>query len=288
LTSIEFPTRGNTAVGIDVDTNGYPWFGTCNNGGGSYNFPYVVKNNATDGTSDFRYVTVRKLSTTYAAFPTWRVTPVCLSAGKVLVFYVDSSPYSQYWNGTAWGSEVSVGADMASNVYYSLVVYGDTVHLVYLEYDTYDIEHRKWTADSWSAVATIQSATTSTSAPVLSVTSTGELYVFWAGSPTANHIYRKKYAAGAWDSSPTDWINESTEQLTSNDLITCFYKQYGNYIGLLYMTKTTSPYNVKFAYLTVAVVVKKPIVVGDGLTFAVIFVELPPTDPWEGWFMDEV
>jgi hypothetical protein len=265
-TYVYFPTRSNTVYGIDVDSDGYPWFAVSNDGGGAYKFPYIIKNNAKNGTSDFRYVTVRKLSLTYSLV--WRVIPVCLTGNKVLAIYLYSGGrFSQYWDGTSWGSQKSFGTGLAGTLYHSVVAYGDTVHFVYLEYGTYDIEHWKWTPDSWNSVATIQSATTSTSAPVLSVTSTGDLYVFWAGSPTANHIYYKKYVE-AWDASPTDWIDESTEALTGNDRLTCFYKQYGNYIGLLYMTKTTSEYNVKFAFLTLVVARY----IGDGLSGAVVFV----------------
>jgi hypothetical protein len=98
--------------------------------------------------------------------------------------------------------------------------------------------------------------------------STNDLYVFAAtkttGTPsgwTANHIYYKKYTAstGQWGSW-IDWIDETTETLTAAYMLTCFYRAYNNYIGLTYMTKTTSPYNVKFAFLTVIVAVAETIV----------------------------
>jgi hypothetical protein len=46
---------------------------------------------------------------------------------------------------------------------------------------------------------------------------------------------------------------------------TSFFQVYGNAVGLLYETKTASPYNVKFAFLTVVVpvVVAKPIIKMD-------------------------
>jgi hypothetical protein len=109
----------------------------------------------------------------------------------------------------------------------------------------------------------------SSSVPVISIdTSTNDLYVFAATDTTnqpsgwtANHIYYIKYTAstGQW-SSWIDWINESTEGLTYPDLLTCFYRAYNNYIGLAYVTKTTSPFNVKFAFLTVIVAVAETIV----------------------------
>lgn len=67
-----------------------------------------------------------------------------------------------------------------------------------------------------------------------------------------DHIYGKKSVSGTWDTSPTDWIDESAEILTSNDVLTSFYQDYGNKIGLAYLTKTASPYNVKHKYLNLA------------------------------------
>jgi hypothetical protein len=120
---------------------------------------------------------------------------------------------------------------------------------------------------------------TSTSAPVISIdTSTNDLYVFAAtkttGTPsgwTANHIYYIKYTAstGQWGSW-TDWINESSEQLTSADVLTCFYQAYGNYVGLEYETKTASPYNVKFAYLSLVVAVTVTVTDSVGLSDAAL------------------
>jgi hypothetical protein len=100
--------------------------------------------------------------------------------------------------------------------------------------------------------------TSSTTTDVLCLDPTsGDLFVFAAttleGVPAgwkANHIYYTRYDAsrGAW--SPwTDWIDESAEGLARADTLSCFYQTYGGYVGLVYMTKTVSPYNVKFAYL---------------------------------------
>jgi len=87
--------------------------------------------------------------------------------------------------------------------------------------------------------------------PNIAAPDTGDLYVFWAGSPTSNHIYYRKYNAstGLWEPA-VDWIDESEEVLTDNDRLTTFYNMLAGYLGLAYMTKTASPYNVKFAFLT--------------------------------------
>ncbi|MCD6346383.1 MAG: LamG domain-containing protein, partial [Bacteroidales bacterium] len=74
-------------------------------------------------------------------------------------------------------------------------------------------------------------------------------------SPTANHIYYKKRSASGWDAEPTDWINESTDGLTyvgaweNTARISSYYKEYGGNIGIVYMTKNSSPYNIRQAVL---------------------------------------
>jgi hypothetical protein len=134
------------------------------------------------------------------------------------------------------------------------------VHLTFLNKTTYDILYVKYTysTNSFGTETTLQAGATSTSAPVLSIDpSTNDLYVFAAtkttGTPsgwTANHIYYIKYTAssGTWGSW-TDWIDETTEVLFNAGWLTCFYKAYDSKIGLVYLTKTASPWNVKFAFL---------------------------------------
>jgi hypothetical protein len=260
---------------IMPDSNGYPYIG-CGVINGIAYYPYVFKGNANDGTWNWRLASARKLSTTYDLF--WVVNPLGLTAGKMLVIYGYSSyVYYTYWDGTSWTAGTSFPGTPASLLYCSFVVHADTVEMVWLEDSTWDIEHSRWTPNAWSSVATIIHGTTSTSAPVLAIdNATGNLYVFAAtkttGSPsgwTAEHIYYAKYdnATGAW--SPwTDWLDESAELLYSADRLTCFYQAGNSYIGIAYMTKTASPYNVKFAFLTLIIPVYRYI--GDGLTGATI------------------
>jgi hypothetical protein len=245
---------------ISVDTNGYVWIGYRD---GSY-YPYVIKSGNNDGTwgttpSGFPY----QLSTTSDSY--WRVSVIPLTSGKMLAVYAYSvTVKARKWDGSAWGTEVATTSAIYYGHYYSAVAQGDDVHLVFLKSTGYDILYVKYTyaTNSFGTETTLQAGATSISAPVLSIDpSTNDLYVFAAtkttGTPsgwTANHIYYIKYTAssGTWGSW-TDWIDESTEVLYDSDRLTCFYQAYGSKIGLEYMTKTASPYNVKFAYLSLAV-----------------------------------
>src|SRR5208337_4654289 len=102
--------------------------------------------------------------------------------------------------------------------------------------------------NSFSTGATLESGASANYAPVISMDPvTGNLYVFWAGYPTANHIYYSEYSGSSW-SSPVSWITEGTSLTATYDL-TCFYEAYGTYMGVEYMTATASPYNVRFAFL---------------------------------------
>jgi hypothetical protein len=259
-------TTYNSAVYpmISVDSNGYVWIGyrDYDSGTGKY-YPYVIKSGNNDGT----------WGTTPAGFPyqllttsgDWRVSIIPLTAGKMLAVYAYgyATVKAKRWDGSSWGAEKVTTSATYWGYYHSAVAQGDDVHLVFLKSTGYGILYVKYTysTDSFGAETTLQAGATSTSAPVVSIdTATNDLYVFAAtkttGTPsgwTANHIYYIKYTAssGTWGSW-VDWIDESTEVLTYADGLTCFYQDYGSKIGLVYMTKTASPYNVRFDFLTTA------------------------------------
>jgi len=239
ISYISFPS-------LSVDSGGFPWIGYY-----LYavtNQPYVTKSSTNDGTwttaSGFPY----RLSLTSAE---WCVIPVPLTATKMFVIYGtgNSTVKAQSWNGSVWSGEI-VTASALEYVYASAVAEEDDVHLTFLKVTDYDILYVKYNynTNSFGSETTLQAGATSDSAPVISRDDSNNLYVFWAGYPTANHIYYRKYN-GTWQDR-VDWIDESADVLTDNDLLTCFYQSYSNKIGLTYMTKTASPYNVRFAFLS--------------------------------------
>jgi len=240
---------------IIVDSNGYPWIGYMNYNGIGY-YPYVAKGNATGGTWAMRLSSYRKLSATTVLIG-WRVTPIPLTAGKVrAIYHRTAAVYSDLWDGSTWTAQDPPAISLAQAHGLSAINDGDDTIFGVLEATTYHIKVIKHTYGvGWDAsYTTVQSSTgASTILPVLSWISTNKFIVFWAGSPTADHIYYKIVTNMTPDTDPTDWIYEdptTTGPLTGNDRLTCFYKNYSNYIGLVYMTKTTSPYNVRYAFIS--------------------------------------
>jgi len=244
---------------VSVDSDGYAWIGYQDKAAALQIFPYVTKSGNNDGTwgstpSGFPY----QLSTT--ASMGWRIIVIPLTAGKMLVLYAYTTTVkARAWDGSNWLSEVSTSSSISDGRFYSATAQGDDVHLTFLT-SAYDIIYTKYvySSNSFTSETTLVSGATSTSAPVISRDpSTNNLYIFAVTKTTdtpsgwtANHIYYNKYDGASW-SGWTDWIDETTETLTDSDRLTCFYEAEGNYVGLAYLTKTSSPYNVKFDYLTI-------------------------------------
>ncbi|MBA7695157.1 hypothetical protein ES703_103779 [subsurface metagenome] len=236
---------------IAVDTNGYAWIGVYYDAG-TIESPYVLKNANNDGTwtEDFAY----QLNAADWGVST-RVCPVPLTDGKVYVVYCRSgaAPLGNLWNGAAWVGEETDLADyaIAGGYVFSAVALGDNVHFVYTKVSSYQIRHneRVWDVGWGTDDVLVQDAVTSSCGPALSVDpSTGDLYCFWTQNDT-DHVYYKQYTGGAWGGL-VDWIDESTDDIYYDMQISSFYMDYGGYIGLLYTTKLASPYNVRFAFLT--------------------------------------
>ncbi len=233
---------------ITVDTGGFAWIGSLYYDGAGH--PVVLKNSENDGTwtTDFVY----ELSATNDT--SFNVCPVPLTGGKVYVIYCRNSqaPLGNLWNGAAWVGEENDLADynISFGYLFSAVALEDNVHLVYTKVSSYQIRHneRVWGVGWDAADVLVQDSVLSATGPALSAdSSTGDLYCFWASSAT-DHVYYKKYDAG-WDVDPTDWIDETTDDINADNLASSFYMDYGGYIGLLYVTKLASPFNVRFAFL---------------------------------------
>lgn len=243
---------------VSTDSDGYAWVGYADKTGTSC-YPYIIKsqyNNGSWGTTPagFPY----KLSTTASGsygIPNWRISIIPLTVLKMVAIYAYSGITArvQSWNGTAWNIEVAT-ASTTYLIYHSAVAQDDYVHLTFINSSVSQtwIIYVKYTysTNSFGAETTItEVAPSSPSAPVISIDDSNNLYVFTIGQ-ILKRIYYYKWNGTNWVPK-VDWITELVD-FTSNDRLSCFYKQYGSYIGLVYGTGGSSPYNVRFAYLTFA------------------------------------
>ena len=179
---------------------------------------------------------------------------VGLTGGKFAVFYGSDGGklYVQSYTGSGWNAEQSTLSSLSNGQSQSETSQGDDVNVVFNRWATYDIVYVKYiyATNSFSAETVVQAGTTSApaSAPVLSInTANNDLYCFWEGSPTAGHIYYKKYSGGSWDASPTDWESESA--ITSwYSRLTSYSQSYSGYIGVVW-TKGSTGANIRHNYL---------------------------------------
>jgi hypothetical protein len=215
--------------------------------------PYVTKNDNVDGTW-----------TTSTGFPvqlsasnnSWGTQIVALTDGKFFALYAacgtTTKVLGKLWSGSSWGSEENCTLGKVEDSHsYCAVADGDDIYVCFLTVTTYNILSNKRTYGvGWAGSdTTVQASVSSLSYPSL-CNADSTLYCFWANS---NVIYYKTYGSGSWDSSATTLTDESSETLTGNALISAFHILHGYYVGLLYMTKSASPYYVRFAYLGLTV-----------------------------------
>ncbi|HXZ95112.1 MAG TPA: hypothetical protein VEG28_04280, partial [Dehalococcoidia bacterium] len=183
---------------------------------------------------------------------TRKTVVIGLTSGKFAAFYGSDGGklYVQSYTGSSWNTAQSTLSNLSSGQVQSETSQGDDVNVVFNRWATYDIVYVKYTyaTNSFSAETVVQASTTSTSAPVLSInTANNDLYCFWEGSPTANHIYYKKYSGGSWDANPTDWQSETSISSWYSRL-SCYSQSYSGYIGVVW-TQGSTGMNVRHNYL---------------------------------------
>lgn len=250
-------------VNVSVDSAGYPWvcYGVTDETEGSpYTYyPEAKKSSTNDGT----WVTASGFphdgDVTGMAAPGCCVIPLTAQKMLFLYEYVPSTGLltAEAWTGSAWKAEVSTVSLSTTQNYFSAVAQGDNVACVFLK-NNLDIIYTQYVyaSNTFSTEVVIQSSTTPTSAPQISINPiTGILYCFWAGMPGANRIYRSTYRT-SW-SPPTDTLFETGSYIAQNYYLRCFYNAYGDGtygIGLFYQISPTSasyPNNIlRYGFLT--------------------------------------
>lgn len=235
---------------VTLDSEGYPWVTYSKEVVGVR--IYVCKATAQDGSS---WGTITDLSGAdgYEGSLILRK-----NAGRMYCLYsLFASPYTLYgkeFDGSTWGS-VETLEDKANFISFSAVSEGDIIHVVYTQLTTNNIRYNRRDT-SWGTPVTIQASTSAVIAPALSITVSKTLYCFWTSSPTANHVYYKKCVDGTWDASPTDWFTEPTPFPTEKWRLSAFPQQYSQYLGLNYVAGTSSPYAIRYNFLTISLWVR--------------------------------
>ena len=241
---------------VAPNSSGYPFIAYEYRITASYLFSYVIKSSTNDGT----WTTERDTSLETWGYVYPSILP--LTNNKMYAIYVYYTVYGKLWNGSAWGAEETISdySLEAGPNFHSEAADGDNVYVAMLERittapirDDIRFDYRT-TGHIWGTDEIVQASVRASSAPTITVDPvTGNIYCWWAGSPTTGHVFYKKRVS-TWDSSPTDCIDESTDGLTSNSRLVSWHKapNVPRLIGLTYMTKTASPYNIKFAYLSLA------------------------------------
>lgn len=248
-------------VNVAFDSLNEPWIGYyLNYASNSSRYAYVTMCTNTGGSwsaacvpAPFPY----RLSSVNSGGSRFLVTPVPLMSGKMIIEYVSGTDLAfrirVYYasNKTLSVEEVPNGMTLGNVFGYSSVAQTDDVYTVINSATSYDLTvyKRTYATGTWVRVVTIQPSTTSTTDAVMSLDgSTGNLYVFWAGSPAANHLYYRKFQVSnsTW-LGRVDWITEAA--LNGNDKLTSYYQASNNYIGLAYIDNTSSPYEIRFIYL---------------------------------------
>jgi hypothetical protein len=225
---------------ITVTTLGYVYIGYGLSVSGSQT-PYITKSTATDGTWSPATSFPFQLTSTANAFQTAIVLNMWgLGTDNVLAIYgvALASAKSRYFSGGAWAAEQNIGLETdASGVLHSPAVVqsnGSDVHMLTPWSAGGGLYSKKWigSANAWdpSYVSIIGSPTAMVG--VLVPDMLGDVYCFWLGNPTANHVYYKRWdrSTATWDPAATDYFTGTN--FKDNTLLSGFWN--GGCVALLY------------------------------------------------------
>ena len=253
---------------ISVDTDLYPFISYVKwNRTTDDCYPYVTKSSNNDGTwstdTDFPY----QLSTINSIL--WRTLVVPMLSGRVYAIFGRNvvTLKGKLWDGSSWGSQETVSVANANRGVRntSAVAEGDDIHVTFQKGPIgKKIMYRRRTYGvGWGTEEIVQDAIPGYTAPSLAIAAVfgdNDLYCFWQEDPDADKVYYKKCVNGTWDTDPTMWIDETTDDLPDNHYQACSYMDYGGKISFIYLNKTASPYNVRHDYISIPPVALNPLI----------------------------
>jgi hypothetical protein len=242
---------------IIVDSNGYPWIGYQKSIDGVNYYPYVVTSSTKDGTwttaAGFPY----QLDTT-VGMTAWYIVLTALSNGQVYIAYfrfpLSTTFYGNLWNGsTMEAQETNNSANTIRVIIIVAGIQGDIHVGVANSGPNLTYFRRDYATGIWDAEVTVQNNAFSdaTGTPYLTYVAEDDgLCCFWVN---ASIIYYKRYVNGAWDATPTTWIDCSVDTIQNNRDINSDVIDGGGAISFIYLTLTVGvvPYNLNHTYLSV-------------------------------------
>lgn len=231
---------------ICVDSDGYPWIGASNYTDSTYE-TFVVNATATNGTSWNSPVKIDGENTTNAG-----ANVIPLTDGKVYIIYLNGSKHKgMLWNGTSLGSQEDIAGDYGT-VYHmhSAVAHGDDVYFAYSATPTLRWRWRDYDGGGWQTEATLEDTDYTQGQSVATLTvdsSTGYIRAFWAHN---NIFYMKVYNTSSWGSSSNPFGTVEETSLQNWTSVTSFYQVWDNKIGVTWVNGSSSPYDVRYAFMT--------------------------------------
>jgi hypothetical protein len=230
---------------ITLDSNGYPWIAYHRRT--AYDL-YVVKATATNGSTWGTPVLLRDLSN----YSYQHLVP--LANGKLYLLYsvyTVNNLIGVLYDGSSWGSDETVATGIWGYMTFQAVSNkNDKVYVVY-DIPTGNIYVNERTT-GWGT-ATLVTTRPENVYPTITWISPDDLFLFWVQTGT-DHCYYVRRINGVWGS-VVDWINESAATIYSVECPNSSFTVDGTYISCVYTTGSAAPYNVKFAFLTVAAAV---------------------------------
>jgi hypothetical protein len=135
---------------------------------------------------------------------------------------------------------------------------GNSIYVDFVD-SSGDLRFNSYTYGSgWGSEVTLVSGLSTVTFPSITVAG-NDLYIFYDGNPTANTVYYVRYNGMSWGG-PQYWFSDNAETLYPEEtgvsdiysMISSFQNSGNGEIGLVYLTLSSSPYNVEFMSLAVA------------------------------------
>lgn len=236
-------------VSITLNSEGYPIIMWSRWEGAAQKFPWVSVSTTKDGTWTTKAGYPKQLESTanYEGFGISTVLP--LSNNNLLCLWglstkgVAARPVT---NDTVGSRETPTTTNELEDYYCwsALVLEDGVVHLTYE--DSANIIQYKYrtTGGSWEGKTALASSQPNQVKPHISPVGINDLLVIWLNI-TDDKIYLRKRINGTWIAAHM-LSDESTDQITNGRRITSWRKPWSEKIGILYLTKTGSPYNIRF------------------------------------------